>query len=591
MPIIEDGVREYLRGVACRLEACGRGGREAVLDQAEAFLGWSRATVYRHLRERAGWTSGRKARADKGATRQSEESLELIASIQKPAVRKNGKATLHTPSAVSIAAVNGAEIAVTPGRINRLLKDRRLNVAVQKRARPVQEMRALHPNHVHQVDPSLCLIYYLKGKQHIIREDEFYKNKLEGVAEIRQKVWRYVLWDAASSVIVPWYVEAAGETQDNLFRFLMHAWGRQSGRPFHGVPRILVWDKGSANGAAAIRSLLRALQVQDIPHAKGNPRAKGGVEGANNIVETHFECRLRFQPVASVEELNRAADAWANAYNADLIPHEDCRLRRDGLPRPMARYDLWLRITESQLRCLPPVEVCQALMEGKPVTRKVADGLKISYKHPRAQRTLQYDVSGLAGVCVGDTVAISPLVYGECPIMIRVERYDGEPLEYVVTPETEYDEFGQPLSGAVWGQEFKSKPDTEVERQGKALDRRAYPGRTLAEIQKAKDKNATPFEGHLDTIDHLQRIDVPAYLAKRGSEITVPDRARVEVHPLTHIQALKSLVVLLGRAVSAEENALVRAGYPDGVPEEALNDIAARLAGEDLQTVRLQAVK
>jgi hypothetical protein len=34
---------------------------------------------------------------------------------------------------------------------------------------------------VHQVDPSLCLVYYLNGRQYIMEDREFYKNKLENL--------------------------------------------------------------------------------------------------------------------------------------------------------------------------------------------------------------------------------------------------------------------------------------------------------------------------------------------------------------------------------------------------------------------------
>lgn len=593
MPIEESGVREYLKGLAVRLDDAGHGKSGELLASAQAFLGWSRSRLYRQLNKQAGWISGRATRSDKGRTKQNEQALELLAALKKEGVRKNGKATVHTPTAASLAQVNGAEISVSPSRINRLLKDRRLDTTSQLRASAHTTMRALHPNHVHQVDPSLCLIFYMpNGEQRIMRDDEFYKNKLENVAKIKLKVWRYVLWDGASSAVIPWYAEAAGETQHNLFRFLMFAWGQQPGRPFHGVPKLLVWDKGSANGAHAIKNLLAALQVEEYSHAKGNARAKGGVECANNLVETHFECRLRFQPVSNVDELNAAASAWANAYNADLIPNFDARLNRTGLTRPMARYDLWLKITQEQLRVLPPFEVCQALMEGKRIERKVGPNLKVSFRHPQAPRTLEYDVAGLSGVCVGDMVEVSPLVYGDWPIVIRVARYDGAPLEYTVTPETQYDEFGQPLSGATWGVEFKSRPDTTAETQGKKLDRLAFPNQDLEEITKARDKNKTPFEGKLDALDHLDKIDMPAYLARRGSEITVPQRAQIELKPLTHTQAAIQLRPMLGRPVTAEDRARLAEWYPDGVMEEQLQQAADRLEGKFAEPApRLVAVK
>jgi hypothetical protein len=37
-----------------------------------------------------------------------------------------------------------------------------------------------------------------------------------------------------------------------------------------------------------------------------------------------------FEPVTDIRESNECAFAWANAYNANLIPGQDTRLRRDG---------------------------------------------------------------------------------------------------------------------------------------------------------------------------------------------------------------------------------------------------------------------
>lgn len=581
MPLREDGVRELICALARDLDAAPRGARGALIKRAVAFTGFSMPTLYRHLQKQAGWTSGRTTRADKGDSSQSEDALILATALQRESVRQNGKVTMHMPTAASIAAVNGADIAVSADRLQRMARARRLDVARQKEERPYQEMRALHPNHVHQVDPSLCLLYYLpNGTQRLIREDEWYKNKPAGADKIKLKVWRYVLWDAASSVVCVRYYEGAGESQANLFDFLMYAWGMPADttvRPFHGVPKVLIWDKGSANSSAAIQSMLDGLEVQAIAHAKGNPRAKGGVEGANNIVETHFECRLKADPVENIDELNAAAEWWMHAFNADRVPHMDSRLRRAGLARPMVRNDLWLKITEQQLRILPPVELCRALLEGKPQPRKVAANLQITFKHPQADRSWQYDVSGLDGVCTGDTVLVSPLVYGQCEIVIRVERYDGAPLTYRLTPLTAFDEFGQPLTAAIWGEEFKSKPDTAAETAGKQMDRLAYPDRLLEDVAKARDKGETPFGG-LDAHRHLKHVDIPTHLPKRGFSINVPDAAEVQIKPLTHAQAAIKLQAMVGELWTKETYAQITKTYPDGVPEAALQGIAEGLA-------------
>ena len=573
MPPADLNVLDYLRDLAARLDAAPHGERGGLIGQATQLLGWSPARVYAQLKRRIAWSSGRQSRADKGATKQPLETLKNVASMQKQSVRKNGKVVLRLPTALSIAAQNGMPVEVSRGRFGRLLRDRKMDIARQKLDRPVQRMASLHPNYLHQVDPSLCLLYYLKGNQKIIRDDQWYKNKPEAGARI-DKVWRYVLHDHASSHIIPWYVEARGESVDSLFQFLMCTWGRQPGRAFHGVPKILLWDKGSANISHPIKNMLAALEVRNIPHAAGHARVKGGVENANDIVETKFESRLKFEPVSSIEELNRAAAAWANAFNANLIPYQDTRLRREGLQEPIARADLWTTIRHEELRILPDPEKCKLFLEGRRVTRKVNPALEISYAHPLGDGPKRYDLADLDGIVAGDTVEVSPLVYGECEAMVYAQRYDGAPLEYHVRPIVYDATYGFRADAPVFGIDYRVQPDSEIERQGKQLDRLAYPNRTLDDIEKAKDKNEAPFEGRLQAHSHLLNIAPPPTLAtRRGSEITMPDRANPEQPRMTHTAALIHLVRVLGRRLTDPERLEVDAllaAHPEGVNDEEL---------------------
>lgn len=583
MAIAADPTRDYLCALARRLESAGHGGKGALLAEAQSMFGWSVGKLYAELRRQAGYVCERKTRADKGTTRVGRETLEFVAAMQRGSVRANGKQTMFTPLAGSIAANNGHDISVSTRHLNRLTRARRLGVRQQSEARAPVTLRSLHPNHVHQVDPSLCLVYYLRGEQRMIRDDEFYKNKLDRLAKVQFKCWRYVLWDHASSAVIPWYVEAAGESPVNLYRFLMHAWGRQKGRRFHGVPKILMWDKGSANTATPVQNLLRALEVQSITHAPGNARAKGGVEGANNLVETQFESRLRFDPVHSVAELNRAASAWAEAYNANALPGQDTRLHREGMA-PVARYDLWMRIREDELRLLPPEEVCQAFLEGRVSTRKVSRQLTISYAHPRAEQPCTYDVAGLDGVCAGDQLEISPLLFGNCAISLRVPRFDGEDVTFRLEPRMEeYDGYGRPMSAPVIGKAYASRPETDADRGAKRLDGLLYPGMTADEMDKARRSNAALMGGQVDAIRHLADIEIPTALPRRGTDIAI-QQAKFEAPPLSHMEAARAL-----RALGVDRPDLhpwLVANWPDGVPEAAL----AEIAGADADLPSLRAV-
>jgi len=559
--------RDYLADVARRLDAAGHGNAGAIVGEVCAFLGWSRDKLYRRLKADVGWTSGRKTRADKGSTSVPPESLLMLGAAQRESVRANGKQILFTPDAAQILEQNGVSLPVGNAQLNRLIRTRKLGVTAQRLADPVQTLRSLHPNHVHQVDPSLCVLYYLKnGQQAMMDADKFYKNKLDNYAKIKLKVWRYVLWDHTSSSIVTRYYEARGENPATLFEFLMWAWSRRDDREFHGVPRILVWDKGSANTSAPIKSLLKALEVEAIEHAAGKARVKGGVEGANNIIECKFESRLKFEPVQ-------------NAFNADLIQRQDNRLKRPGMT-PTPRIDLWRKIRPEQLRLLPEVEACRALLEGREDVRTVTQKAAFSYRHPQAERSQIYKVGGLDGISAGDQVTITPLLFGHCAIHVRVARYDGEDLYYRLEPETATDEFGLPTDAPVWGEGFKGMADSEIERQAKRMDAVAYPGLDAAGVDKARQKQQAPFGGTLDAHSHLKDIALPTGLPKRGSEIGVPDRVQVEVKPLNHIQ----MATALSRVVDGwgpDHYRRMTALYPDGCLEADLGQVAERLRRGD----------
>ena len=559
---------DYLRELARKLVAAPHTGRGQLVDEAAEFLGMSTQTIYRNLKSVAGWTSGRKVRADKGSTSVDTSTLLTLATMQREAVRDNGKQTMFVPVARSILQANGREVGVSNAHLSKLMRERGMGVATQAAATAVQKMRYPHPNHTHQVDPSLCLVYYLEGRQYIMEDREFYKNKLDNYARVKFKVFRYVLWDGASGAVTVWYTEAAGESQASLFNFLMYAWGQREGKLFHGVPKVLIWDKGSANTSHAVQSLLTSLEVNAITHEAGNSRAKGGVENGNNLVETQFECRLRFEPVTTAEQLNAAAQAWAEAYNANLIPGQDTRLRRDGLAAPIARYDLWQRITSEQLRLLPDVEVCRALMTGKEEERQVKADMSVRFKHPKAERTQTYSLRGFDGINVGDTVMVRPLVYGEMAVQVSVARFDGEALVYRAIPETEYDEFGNPLSAAVPGEGYKSHADTPAEVAGKAMDALAYPDQDAA---KARQKKAVPFNGQIQAHSYLQAVEMPSFLQRPGTEIETPAHAAPAAPLLlSATTVMLRIAAELGRNLAPDENAFMKARFKDGVPEDQL---------------------
>ncbi len=570
---------DEVRALASTLDSATHGAAGELIAQFRRHVGWSKAKVYQRLAG-VGWSSGRKTRSDKGRTRQDAGVLADISFTIKNGVRENGKPTMFTPNAVSMLSQNGREISVSNSRINTLLRQRQMHLAAQRQDTPYQSMQSLHPNHVHQADPSLCLIYYLPdGTQHIMRDSEFYKNKLENIAKIKLKVWRYVLTDHYSASIVVRYYQARGETQANLYDFLLYAWAFKEGKIIHGVPLILLWDKGSANTAGAIKNALRSLDVEAIEHKAGNPRAKGSVENANNLVECLFESRLAYEPVEDIEQLNAASEAWYIAYNANTIPHYDSRLHRKHMDQPKARYAIWQIIRKEHLRILGAVELCRALLSGIEIARTVGKDLHISFKHPVSKQREHYDVAHIPGICIGIKLRVSPMINGSSEVLATFADYQGEDVNYLLPP-IEVDRFsGFAAQAPTFGIEFKRRPDTVVEDVAKAAASRAFPGLNQEQIEKAQVRGDTPFGG-LDAHSHLKHVSGPAFMARPGEMLSVPDRLHVEIKPLPHAKALMLLRPMLGRAVTIEENQRIAQLYPDGVPVEALQELAATLRAE-----------
>lgn len=590
--------------LSARLKAAGHGERRAMVEAHAALLGRSTNTVYGWLRDYADHDSGRKRRADAGTSRLPERTLDMVAALLKESQRANGKQTMPLGVAMNILDANGYEFDVSPSQVSRLLRQHGMDMKTLETPRVAQDLRALHPNHVHQIDPSLCLLFYAPGgKQHLMTDAKFYKNKQENYAKVKLKVWRYVRYDRASGVIDVRYFESAGESQAVLFEFLMWTWGKQEGRLNYGVPKLLLWDKGSANTSHAIQNLLDALGVQHETHAAGHAWAKGGVEQANNLVETQFESRLRVEPVNSVEELNAAALRWCRDWNANLIKHVDARLVRAS-GEPMVRDDLWNLIlrTPGALVALPSREVCQWFMTGRERERQV-NNLQISFAHPELGRAARYDLRAWAEFIHNrQKVTVTPLLMRDGLLRVEVERFGSDPLVVEVEPVREFDAFGSRADAQVIGEGYVRSVESASETAARRLVQAAYgEGTTLDAAEALREKSARPFaqanDGRgLTAHGNLGQEEAPARLLPVASEVSgdavrAAGRAvrEVQAAPLTHVEAAKRLRALVGDAWTAEHFAWLAQRHPAGVQEDALQAIADEIKGGKQKTA-LRAV-
>jgi hypothetical protein len=195
--------------------ATGKERKAVIVDMCRMFA-ISTAKAYKALGE-CGWESGRKKRKDAGSTSVDQQTLLTLAAMSRNGFRKNGKETMPVNVATSVAAMNGMDPGVGNSRIRQLLRENELAARSLKTASPHTRMRSLYPNHVHLVDPSLSLLYFTPNKQHLLRDDEVYKNKqfLEGKENL--KCWRYVLTDHYSASVCVYDKSQALSKRISLF--------------------------------------------------------------------------------------------------------------------------------------------------------------------------------------------------------------------------------------------------------------------------------------------------------------------------------------------------------------------------------------
>jgi len=549
--------REYVERMESAQTAAQRRG---VIDDMCRMFAFSTAKAYKALKE-SGWESGRKPRKDAGTTAISDEALVKVAAVIKHGLRKNGKSTMPANVARALLLGNGVDIPVENSRLRELLRKNTMSIKNAKVPSPHARMRSLYPNHVHFVDPSVSLFYFAPGgKQHILRDDEVYKNKpfLEGKEDL--KCWRYVLTDHFSDSICVRYYAAKGENAANMYDFLLYAWGQKANPAylFHGIPELLFWDKGSGNINKMTTNALAALRVKTLTHKAGNPRAKGQVEEANNLVETHFECLLRLEETRSLEELNCAVERWCAAYNANMISHLDTRLHRGGKTLG-ARTFLWQRITPEQLRELPGFEICRAIFTTGTLVRKVAGDLTVSIVHPKTKQAMRYSVGHLPGILVGQEVNVQPILVDAEPRVTVSYKSGKEVASYELEPIV-FGEYGFDESAAVIGEEYKRQKETAREKVSKGLD--AIAGGEAKAVPFASVTNGEGFKTH-----SLIQPESPFLRQRTGEQITVSTPDHVEVHDIliSHFEFVRRVSARLGYTPDGLYDRMKKE-YPDGVP-------------------------
>ncbi|MBL8471377.1 MAG: DDE-type integrase/transposase/recombinase [Rhodocyclaceae bacterium] len=566
--------------LAARLDAADRGDRGAIAAAEAARLGMSVQTLYRRLSGLR--ATVRKRRADAGTSSVRPDEAMQVANVLRQAQRANGKQLLSTADAAEILRANGRAaigrvdadsgevVPVSTSTVRRALRTYGLDRRSLSQPEPHIRMASKHPNHVWQVDASICVLYYLDhGGVGVMHADEFYKNRPESFQRrARDMVVRYLVTDHYSGAFHLRYFQGA-DSAVMLSDFLLEAITPKADpqrMPLHGVPLMLIGDPGAMNTAGTTRNLMERLMVQFQPHQPRNPRAKGSVETHHNIIERAFEGRLMFHRVADLAQLNREADTWS-AHFQSIKPHG-----RHG----HTRYGLWQTIRPEQLRIAPPLAVCRDLFTSAPEPRRVRPDLTISYA-VRGHGAGTYCVRHICGVNVGDTlqVAINPY---RLPDVVVIEQGEGGRPAYFPCERLAVTEAGFEQRAPVFGERHASAPHTPAVRAVQAMDAEAYQAAdgqalTPAEREKARRSREPAFGGALDSVEYLAQRTTPAFMPRRGVDLGV--RAPVVESPL-----LSPVEVAMRLRHAGVPYAWIAARYPDGAREDLLDSVIAAFGAE-----------
>ncbi|MGE4191816.1 MAG: hypothetical protein AB7E51_00355 [Pseudodesulfovibrio sp.] len=571
------GEVDTLRELAASLDAAGHGERAPLVSRAARLLNCSVQTVYRKLKSELGWSSGRQRRSDRGNLFLDEETAKKAAYMITKSTSAAGKRRMDITTVRNILHESGqggvnletGEVSMpSPSTLSRAMRAYRCHPDMLKQGKPHIHMRSLHPNHVWQVDPSQCVVFYLpKGKVAVMSEAEFYKNKPKNLERAAQeRVWRYVITDHYSGTIYVRYVQAAGESAQGLVDVLIDAiMPRGPHDPMHGVCFNLLMDPGSANTSHMLLNFCDRLGVNVIVHKPRNPRVKGQVECANNLVEKQFESRLIFMDINSLEELQAEADRWRQDYNATK------KHSRTG----KSRNDVWMTITEAQLRLAPALELLRELVTTKPKETRIRADLSISHAIKGFGRN-DYSLRWVDGIMPQMKVAVVVNPYRAPAVDVTVaDPLTGDEKVWTVEP-VKKDAAGFWEDAAIIGQEYKSHADTKADKVLKEFDEMAGPD----------PKRVAPPQ-YVNPMADIK--PAPEYLPKRGRDLGL-DASRRELPPLTVVEAAMQLRARLGDQWSGESYAWLTQRYPDGVPVDEMESIEARFAKHDVTPTPLKLV-
>lgn len=566
----------------------GHGRKEPIYKAACEELRMSRATLLKKLKAFQP-TARRKQRVDAGSSALTREEALTISGAWLESRRNNDKRLYSLESVVKALRTNGMIMAgrtdeetgeffpLSIDAISRALRSYRLHYDQLQHPTPSLELKSLHPNHIWQIDASICVLYYLKNPNkkakgdtglRVMDRDTFYKNKPKNLDRIvNDRVWSFELIDHTSNWI---YVEYrfGGESADNFLNVMINAMQeRDEMDVLHGVPKTLYTDPGSALVSAPMLNMCRALGIQCLQHKARNARATGAVEKARDIIECDFEAGLRFVRVETIERLNHYARLWRIDYNLNRIlgRHET------------NRTDAWKRILNTEyLVKAPPVDICRELAIAAPEERTVTSKLRVSF------RGQEFSVENIPHACVGDKLLVTRNPWHENEARIIVTDEEGFE-NYIPVYAVEKDEWGYAVDAPVIGEKYGHMPITDAQLNRAEVEHVLYGTDNNNETDKARKSGAIPFGGRFNPYKEIEDADYSkvAHLPFKGKEAQLSVRVhQVEIAPMSHVKAamaLRTRFEALRREWNPTHYQYLVDHWPDGIPEEQLDTVMQEL--------------
>lgn len=565
---------------------CGLPERDAGKKAGElaAHYGVTRQSIFRYAAMRG--LRWRKEKESKGRSRASEESLKYAGALLYASRRSSNEIPLPACDAKELLEDSGVATGVSTARFLTLMRERDISAQALLRPTPHQMLISLHPNHVWQFDVTNCLQYFLddKGMGERDPDMELYKNKIVKTAKtIRKELLRYAAVDHCTNAFFVWYYYASGERAIDGADFLYKAmrpkdeliravFGDRAERylgkyHLHGVPFMLIPDRGSIIIDKANQSLFRSLRIDVQPHLPGNPRAKGAVEGLMKLVN-RFEARLKFKRPRDLAELNRWALDWCVMYNGV----KECR----GVA---PRSALWSTITKEQLRLCPEEKVYRMLIRKPEIDKWVSGSLHIQHEG----ETYQVPDPNAARKTV--KMVINPYEYPKVEV-----HFNGN--VWLVSPIPK-DQYGRLTSGVVYG-DYKSIKHTETQRAKTEMEKIATEEWGLSWKGTADKRIAVaPPVGHetpLQVFGHQADKVKVEFINRKGTDLDVrppemPDNRQIAAgtahrsimeRKVPFIEFLQELKRSLG-AITPALNQALRAEYEAGIEKAKVEEVIAQI--------------